>query len=68
MLEHPAITRTMKYGYPEPEKPVKVDRYGTPLEGERVFIDWNRFEEVHIDNLERYLNEIYGAEIELPAK
>jgi hypothetical protein len=60
VIEHATITR--------PVENAKVDRYGTPIVGERTFIDWNRFEEIHIDNLERYLNEIYGAEIELPAK
>jgi len=64
MLEHPAITRTMKYGYPEPEKPVKVDRYGTPIEGEKTFIDWNRFEEIHADNLTEYLHDVYGLDID----
>ncbi|WP_117017110.1 hypothetical protein [Aeribacillus pallidus] len=64
MLEHPAITRTLRTGYPEPEKPVKVDRYGTPLEGERVFIDWKNFEEVHPDNLTEYLHDVYGLDID----
>jgi len=64
MLEHPAITRTMKYGYPEPERKVKTDRYGTPIEGEKVFIDWNRFEEIHAENLTEYLHDVYGLNIE----
>ncbi|WP_196219161.1 hypothetical protein [Parageobacillus thermoglucosidasius] len=42
----------------------KVDRYGTPIDGERIFVDWNRFEEVHTDNLEKYLHDVYGISIE----
>lgn len=63
-IQDPRITRTLRTGYPEPERKVKTDRYGTPIEGEKTFMDWKRFEEVHADNLTEYLHDVYGLEIE----
>lgn len=51
-----------------PVKQTKVDRYGTPIDGTHIFVDWNRFEEVHRDNLEKYLLDVYGLSIEFFGK
>lgn len=64
MLEHPAITRINKTGYPENmiEQPEHNgnDVFGDEiLTGDEIVIDENG-EIILKDNLERYLSEAYG--------
>lgn len=63
-LEHPAITRANKTGYPSAEpnrKAVGVDYFGNEyFEGEDIIIDIERGEAIQKDSLEDYLSEVLG--------
>jgi hypothetical protein len=68
MLEHPDITRTIRTGYPEgihnltnqPEHN-GFDYFGKEiLSGDDIVIDEEMGEVVLLDNLEKYLERVYG--------
>jgi hypothetical protein len=63
MLEHLAITRTIRTGFPnmvaQPEH-AGIDYFGSEiLAGEEIVIDENTGEVVLKENLEQYLSEVY---------
>lgn len=67
-LEHPAITRTLQTGYPEPIEQAEhigsVDYFGSEIiEGDSVIEDDGEI--ILEENLQRYLKEVLGFEFKI---
>jgi hypothetical protein len=58
-MDHPAIARTLRTGYPEPFEPTgAVDVYGDEIgSGDTYVIDQDSGEIIHEDNIKRYTEE-----------
>ncbi|WP_423408051.1 YqaI family protein [Heyndrickxia sp. MSNUG] len=66
-MEHPAITRTLRTGYPtnviEQPEHCGTDYFDSEiLEGDDIIIDGE--EQILKENLERYLKEVYGMQFQ----
>jgi len=66
MLEHPSITRTMKYGYPEP---VDSCHWGVDYFGDEILFGDDIVDVggdiVLQENLEKYLEDVLGFKFKI---